>query len=339
MTENSRKNHTFHLENGNWAEDMGSVFLATVAASAQTFFLLLSFSFFLFPCEAALTHDINLYCYTHQCWFIAALVWCKRQDERFCRDGRRLGKRQRWGKASLIVFVVFFYFLHFFSFFFFSYTSASTVWLSRLFLGLTPRLDSFFFWSCFSVMMTLYKVPKPLTSAPPPFLLHRCRHHPSARFIKGRISGRWSKRVERLFGMHSVSWMWSISDIAAAAAASSLPSAFHSVSHSLPVYLPVCLSLCLLYGGLGSSPVWAACHHWGYSMYSLPCASYLFFSSRLVLSQSVPRCCFLFFFFLFSNLGLTFTVWQPLLSQGLQMEAWTGWGTLTQPLLGAFKEP
>lgn len=152
-------------------------------------------------------------------------------------------------------------------------------------------------------MMTLYKVPKPLTSAPPPFLLllllHRCRHHPSARFIKGRISGRWSKRVERLFGMHSVSWMWSISDIAAAAAASSLPSAFHSVSHSLPVYLPVCLSLCLLYGGLGSSPVWAACHHWGYSMYSLPCASYLFFSSRLVLSQSVPRCCFLFFFSFF----------------------------------------
>lgn len=118
MTENSRKNHTLHLENGNWAEDMGSVFLATVAASAQTFFLLLSFSFFLFPCEAALTHDINLYCYTHQCWFIAALVWRKRQDERFCRDGRRLGKRQRWGKASLIVFVVFFYFLHFFSFFF-----------------------------------------------------------------------------------------------------------------------------------------------------------------------------------------------------------------------------
>lgn len=311
MTENSRKNHTLHLENGNWAEDMGSVFLATVAASAQTFFLLLSFSFFLFPCEAALTHDINLYCYTHQCWFIAALVWRKRQDERFCRDGRRLGKRQRWGKASLIVFVVFFYFLHFFSFFFFSYTSASTVWLSRLFLGLTPRLDSFFFfffWSCFSVMMTLYKVPKPLTSAPPPFLLHRCRHHPSARFIKGRISGRWSKRVERLFGMHSVSWMWSISDIAAAAAASSLPSAFHSVSHSLPVYLPVCLSLCLLYGGLGSSPVWAACHHWGYSMYSLPCASYLFF--LLVLFCLSPFHVVVFFsffsFFLISAWRLLF---------------------------------
>lgn len=119
MTENSRKNHTLHLENGNWAEDMGSVFLATVAASAQTFFLLLSFSFFLFPCEAALTHDINLYCYTHQCWFIAALVWRKRQDERFCRDGRRLGKRQRWGKASLIVFVVFFLFFALFQFFFF----------------------------------------------------------------------------------------------------------------------------------------------------------------------------------------------------------------------------
>lgn len=306
MTENSRKNHTLHLENGNWAEDMGSVFLATVAASAQTFFLLLSFSFFLFPCEAALTHDINLYCYTHQCWFIAALVWRKRQDERFCRDGRRLGKRQRWGKASLIVFVVFFYFLHFFSFFFFSYTSASTVWLSRLFLGLTPRLDFFFFWSCFSVMMTLYKVPKPLTSAPPPFLLHRCRHHPSARFIKGRISGRWSKRVERLFGMHSVSWMWSISDIAAAA--SSLPSAFHSVSHSLPVYLPVCLSLCLLYGGLGSSPVWAACHHWGYSMYSLPCASYLFF--LLVLFCLSPFHVVVFFsffsFFLISAWRLLF---------------------------------
>lgn len=186
-------------------------------------------------------------------------------------------------------------------------------------------------------MMTLYKVPKPLTSAPPPFLLHRCRHHPSARFIKGRISGRWSKRVERLFGMHSVSWMWSISDIAAAA--SSLPSAFHSVSHSLPVYLPVCLSLCLLYGGLGSSPVWAACHHWGYSMYSLPCASYLFFLLVLFCLSPFHVVVFFSFFFLFSNLGLTFTVWQPLLSQGLQMEAWTGWGTLTQPLLGAFKGP
>lgn len=208
----------------------------------KLFFLLLSFSFFLFPCEAALTHDINLYCYTHQCWFIAALVWRKRQDERFCRDGRRLGKRQRWGKASLIVFVVFFYFLHFFSFFFLLHLR-----LHRLTFKAFSRSDTtsgFFFWSCFSVMMTLYKVPKPLTSAPPPFLLHRCRHHPSARFIKGRISGRWSKRVERLFGMHSVSWMWSISDIAAAAAASSLPSAFHSVSHSLPVCLPVCLSLC-----------------------------------------------------------------------------------------------
>lgn len=338
MTENSRKNHTLHLENGNWAEDMGSVFLATVAASAQTFFLLLSFSFFLFPCEAALTHDINLYCYTHQCWFIAALVWRKRQDERFCRDGRRLGKRQRWGKASLIVFVVFFLFFALFQFFFF----LLHLRLHRLTFKAFSRSDTtsgfFFFWSCFSVMMTLYKVPKPLTSAPPPFLLHRCRHHPSARFIKGRISGRWSKRVERLFGMHSVSWMWSISDIAAAA--SSLPSAFHSVSHSLPVYLPVCLSLCACctedlaarQSGLPATTEGTVC-----TVYLVP--AILFFSSRLVLCQSVPRCCFLFFFSLFSNLGLTFTVWQPLLSQGLQMEAWTGWGTLTQPLLGAFKGP
>lgn len=47
------------------AEDVGSLFLATVAASAQTFsfFLLLLLS--LFPSGAALTH-INLLCYTHQ---------------------------------------------------------------------------------------------------------------------------------------------------------------------------------------------------------------------------------------------------------------------------------
>lgn len=44
--ENSRKNHTLHLERGNRAEDVGSVFLATVAASAQTFFFFLSLSFF-----------------------------------------------------------------------------------------------------------------------------------------------------------------------------------------------------------------------------------------------------------------------------------------------------
>lgn len=64
--ENSRKNHILHLEKGNRAEDVGSVFLATVAASAQTFFLSFSF-FFLLPSGAVLTHDINLYCYTHQC--------------------------------------------------------------------------------------------------------------------------------------------------------------------------------------------------------------------------------------------------------------------------------
>lgn len=337
MTENSRKNHTLHLENGNWAEDMGSVFLATVAASAQTFFLLLSFSFFLFPCEAALTHDINLYCYTHQCWFIAALVWRKRQDERFCRDGRRLGKRQRWGKASLIVFVVFFYFLHFFSFFFFSYTSASTVWLSRLFLGLTPRLD-FFFLVVFLCNDDTLQSPKtlnlsPSTLPPPPL--------PPSSF-----SSLHKRQNIREMKQESGEAFWDAQRVV------DVEHFRHCCCRLLPpLCFPLCLSLsaclsarlsvslCLLYGGLGSSPVWAACHHWGYSMYSLPCASYLFFSSRLVLSQSVPRCCFLFFFSLFSNLGLTFTVWQPLLSQGLQMEAWTGWGTLTQPLLGAFKGP
>lgn len=88
------------------AEDVGSVFLATVAASAQTFSFFFFF-FLLFPSGAVLTHDINLHCYTHQCWFIATLVWRKRRDKRFCWDERRLGKRQRWGEASLIVFVVF----------------------------------------------------------------------------------------------------------------------------------------------------------------------------------------------------------------------------------------
>lgn len=45
-TKNSRKNHILHLEKGNQAEDVGSIFLATVAASAQTFFFLSLFSSF-----------------------------------------------------------------------------------------------------------------------------------------------------------------------------------------------------------------------------------------------------------------------------------------------------
>lgn len=296
MTENSRKNHTLHLENGNWAEDMGSVFLATVAASAQTFFLLLSFSFFLFPCEAALTHDINLYCYTHQCWFIAALVWRKRQDERFCRDGRRLGKRQRWGKASLIVFVVFFYFLHFFSFFFFSYTSASTVWLSRLFLGLTPRLDSFFFLVVFLCNDDTLQSPKtlnlsPSTLPPPPL--------PPSSF-----SSLHKRQNIREMKQESGEAFWDAQRVV------DVEHFRHCCCRLLPpLCFPLCLSLsaclsarlsvslCLLYGGLGSSPVWAACHHWGYSMYSLPCASYFifFFSSCSVSVRSTLLFSFLFF--------------------------------------------
>lgn len=295
MTENSRKNHTLHLENGNWAEDMGSVFLATVAASAQTFFLLLSFSFFLFPCEAALTHDINLYCYTHQCWFIAALVWRKRQDERFCRDGRRLGKRQRWGKASLIVFVVFFYFLHFFSFFFFSYTSASTVWLSRLFLGLTPRLDSFFL-VVFLCNDDTLQSPKtlnlsPSTLPPPPL--------PPSSF-----SSLHKRQNIREMKQESGEAFWDAQRVV------DVEHFRHCCCRLLPpLCFPLCLSLsaclsarlsvslCLLYEGLGSSPVWAACHHWGYSMYSLPCASYFifFFSSCSVSVRSTLLFSFLFF--------------------------------------------
>lgn len=339
MTENSRKNHTLHLENGNWAEDMGSVFLATVAASAQTFFLLLSFSFFLFPCEAALTHDINLYCYTHQCWFIAALVWCKRQDERFCRDGRRLGKRQRWGKASLIVFVVFFYFLHFFSFFFFSYTSASTVWLSRLFLGLTPRLDFFFFLVVFLCNDDTLQSPKTLNLSPstlpppplPPSSFSSLHKRQNIREMK-QESGEAFWDAQRVVDVEHFRHCCCCCRL--------LP----------PLCFPLCLSLSACLSARLSVSVLVVRRTW--QLASLGCLPPLrvqyvqstlcqlfIFSSRLVLSQSVPRCCFLFFFFLFSNLGLTFTVWQPLLSQGLQMEAWTGWGTLTQPLLGAFKEP
>ena len=119
------------------------------------------------------------------------------------------------------------------------------------------------------------------------------------------------------------------------------------LSLSLSVYLSVCLSvclsvfLCLLYGGLGCSPVWAACHLWGYSMYSLPCASYLFFSlSSRSVSVLSPRCfLFSFLFFFFFNLRLTFTVWRRLLSQSLQMGVQAGWRAVTQPLSGAFWGP
>lgn len=50
-----------------------------------------------------------------------------------------------------------------------------------------------------------------------------------------------------------------------------------SLSACLSVRLSVSLCACAGYRIPGSSPVWAACHIWGYSMYSLPSASYFIF--------------------------------------------------------------
>lgn len=135
-------------------------------------------------------HNINLYCYTHQCWFIAALVWRKRQDERLCRDKRQLGKRQRWGKASLIVFLVFFYFM---PLFFFLSPSRPRRLLHHLTLKAFSKSDTKSrFLSYPFVMMTLHWVPKASTRAPLLllFLLHR---HPSACFRKVLTLKKWSK--------------------------------------------------------------------------------------------------------------------------------------------------
>lgn len=163
-------------------------------------------------------------------------------------------------------------------------------------------------------MMTVHRVPKPSTSAPPLLLLllllpiHCHRRHPSARFRKDRILGRWSERESG----EAFWYAQRVVDVErfrrrCCCRCCLLPSAFHSVSHSvsacLPACLPVCLfvslslSLCLLYEGLGGSPVWAACHHWGYSMYSLPCASYFFFP--LVSFCLSPLSTLLIFFLLF----------------------------------------
>ena len=53
------------LESGSRAGDVGSVFLAAVAASAQTFLSLFPVVSS-FGAGAALKRDFNLHCYTHQ---------------------------------------------------------------------------------------------------------------------------------------------------------------------------------------------------------------------------------------------------------------------------------
>ena len=87
-----------------------------------------------------------------------------------------------------------------------------------------------------------------------------------------------------------------------------------SLSVCLSVRLSVCLSvfLCLLYGGLGSSPVWAACHLWGYSMYSLPCASYLFFFPLVSFCLSPLSTLFSFFIFFFPFFFFLISAWRLL---------------------------
>lgn len=106
---------------------------------------------------------------------------------------------------------------------------------------------------------------------------------------------------------------------------------------SLSVCLCVCLSLCACctedlaarQSGLPATTEGTVC-----TVYLVP--AIYFFPSRLVLSRSSLH---IVFFFFFSNLCLTFRVWQHSRSQILQMGVRAGWRAVTQSLLGAVWDP
>lgn len=95
------------MRKGNLSGRCGQCIFSSGGSKYTNFFFL---SFFFSPPSfyARLSRCTPSTCtVTHiSCWFIGALVGRKRQDKRFCRDRRQLGKRQRRGKDSLIVFVV-----------------------------------------------------------------------------------------------------------------------------------------------------------------------------------------------------------------------------------------
>lgn len=164
--------------------------------------------------------------------------------------------------------------------------------------------------------MTLRRVPKTLNLSPLPSLTHF-----SSSFTAAAIILQLASQKAEYWGDEAREWRGSLVCTprrGCGAFQTPLPTPpstalpLLSLTFCLSVHLSV--SLCLLYRGLGSWPVWAPCHRSGYSMYSLPRASYLIFV--FLLPCSLPGFgCIVFFF----NLRLRFNVWQPLRSQGLHV--------------------
>ena len=202
-------------------------------------------------------------------------------------------------------------------------------------------------------MMTLHRVPKPSTSAP------SSSSSSSSSSTAAAIILQLASEKAEYWGDEAREWRGFLVCAACRGCGTfqtqplplpppSPPLSTLSLTLCLSVCPSICLSVCLSVlvvrrtwrlASLGCLPPLRVQY-----VQSTLCQLFIFFPSRLVLSQSSLHVVFFFhfflsFFFFFFNLRLTFTVWQCLLSQNLQMGVQAGWRAVTQPLSGAFWGP